>query len=82
MKTKSQITSDLKAQYPTLKIGNDYQGYTDLDAKSYETKIAEWAEAEFAVIQEQAKADSANIAKAALLERLGISEDEAKLLLK
>ena len=82
MKTKAQITAELKEQYPTLKIGNDEDGYTELNAKDYADKIAEWAEAELAVLQEQANADAASLAKASLLERLGITADEAALLLK
>ena len=82
MKTKAQITAELKEQYPTLKIGNDEDGYTELNAKDYAAKIAEWAEAELAVLQEQANADAASLAKASLLERLGITADEAALLLK
>ena len=82
MKTKAQITAELKEQYPTLKIGNDEDGYTELTAKDYAAKIAEWAEAELAVLQEQANADAASLAKASLLERLGITADEAALLLK
>jgi hypothetical protein len=82
MKTKAQITAELKEQYPTLKMGNDEDGYTELDSKAYEAKIAAWAEAEFAVVQEQAKADADSAAKAALLNRLGITADEAALLLK
>ena len=82
MKTKAQITAELKEQYPTLKIGNDEDGYSELNAKDYAAKIAEWADAELAVLEEQDKADAASLAKASLLERLGITAEEAALLLK
>lgn len=81
MKTKTQITAELKEQYPTLKIGNDDDGYTELNAKDYAAKIGEWADTELATLDEQAKADAAIIAKEALLNRLGITAEEAKLLL-
>ena len=48
------------------------------DATSYATKQAE-AEAELA--SKRAEAEAKATAKAALLERLGITQDEAKLLL-
>ena len=81
MKTKDQITAELKAEYPTLKIGNDDEGYTELNAKDYEAKISDWTEAVYA--EEVANADSA--AKAAkkqeVLAKLGLTADEVTALL-
>lgn len=78
MKTKLEIIAELKAQYPTLRSGNDEQGYEDLTADDYEATIQRWADNQFAeqnaIAQEAAQ-------KAALLDRLGITEEEAKLLL-
>ncbi len=78
MTTKSEIIAQLKTQYPTLKVGDDEQGYTDLTSAEYEAQIAEWAENEYKSVTEQAKAEAD---KAALLAKLGITADEAKLLL-
>ena len=78
MTTKSDKIAALKAQYPTLKTGSDEAGYTELNAKEYETKIAEWADNELAAEAELAKAKAD---KEALLSKLGITADEAKLLL-
>jgi hypothetical protein len=44
-------------------------------------QVAEVKAREAALLADQAKRDEDAIAKAALLEKLGISEDEAKLLL-
>lgn len=44
-------------------------------------QVAEVKARESALLDDQAKRESDVIAKAALLEKLGISEDEAKLLL-
>ena len=75
------MISLLKKEFPTLQLGDDEKGYTELSAQEYETTIDQWADArlakEAAVTEAQAKAQ----AKAELLERLGITADEAKLLL-
>jgi len=81
MTTKNEMIKSLKTEYPTLKTGNDQDGYTELSDKDYEAQIAEWAHVrllkELVAIEAEAKAT----AKAELLERLGITADEAKLLL-
>ena len=74
MTTKSEKIAELKAIYPTLQQGSDEVGYTQLDEKTYEVTIEQWAENE--LTQAQAATD-----KAALLAKLGITADEAKLLL-
>ncbi len=81
MTTKKEMIELLKTEFPTLKVGNDQDGYIELSADEYEAQIAEWADVRLAketvAIEAQAKAQ----AKAELLERLGITADEAKLLL-
>jgi hypothetical protein len=79
--TSAQIEARFKAEYSTLRTGSDELGYTELDAKAYENKIAEWVEAQLLKIEAK-KSEIAKVeAKAALLDRLGITADEAKLLL-
>ena len=78
MKTKLEIIQELKAQYPTLRNGNDEQGYEDLSPSDYEATIEGWASNQFA---EQNAIAQAATDKAALLTKLGITADEAKLLL-
>ena len=78
MTTKSEIIARLKTEYPTLKVGDDEQGYKDLSAAEYDAQIATWADNEYEATLEQTQID-AN--KAALLAKLGITADEAKLLL-
>ena len=78
MTTKSDKVAAFKAQYPTLQVGSDEAGYTELSAEDYEAKIAEWADNELAAEAELAKAEAD---KEALLAKLGITADEAKLLL-
>jgi len=81
MPTKKAIINELKLEFPSLRIGDDNNGYTDLSADEYETIIDKWADAKLAKIAKEAKAEAQAQAKAELLERLGITEDEAKLLL-
>lgn len=79
--TLEQIKADLIKKYPTLKTGSDEIGYEDLTGADYDAVIDEWAEAAYArELNAQADAEKA-AAKEALLDRLGITADEAKLLL-
>lgn len=81
MTTKAQMIQIIKAENPTLQIGSDETGYTQLSPEQYEAQIAEWADARLAKLAQKAEAEAKAQAKAELLERLGITEDEAKLLL-
>jgi hypothetical protein len=81
MKTKPEMIEIIKAENPTLRLGDDESGYTELSADEYEAKIAEWADARLAKEAKVAEAEAKAQAKAELLERLGITADEAKLLL-
>ena len=79
--TKNELIAQLKKDYPTIREGSDEQGYVELLPDEYEARIAQWADNMLAKQAEaQAKLDAEN-AKAALLNRLGITADEAKLLL-
>jgi hypothetical protein len=81
MTTKTEKIKMLKLEYPTLRSGDDERGYEDLGVAEYEATIAEWADNQIA---DEAKAEAeaqAATDKAALLAKLGITADEAKLLL-
>ena len=78
MTIKADKIAAFKAQYPTLKVGSEETGYTELSAEDYEAKIAEWADNELVAEAEIAKIEAD---KQALLNKLGITEEEAKLLL-
>ena len=81
MTTKAEMISIIKAENPTLQVGNEDDGYTPLSATDYEATIAEWADARLAKEAKAAEAEQAATDKAALLAKLGITADEAKLLL-
>jgi len=78
MTTKAEMIEIIKAENPTLQVGDDDQGYTQLSAADYDATILQWAENRLA--KETAKAQAATD-KAALLAKLGITADEFKILL-
>lgn len=75
------IIARLKAEYPTIREGSEEVGYTQLEAKDYEATIAKWAKAELEMEEKAQAANKASAEKAALLAKLGIDADEAKMLL-
>jgi len=72
--------AELKIQYPTLTKGVNDQ-VIEMSANEYESTIAKWAEYELEEASAQAIKVQAEADKAALLAKLGITADEAKLLL-
>lgn len=81
MTTLNEAISAFKIQYPTLRTGSEEDGYTDLEATEYEATIEGWADNVMIEETKLAEVEQAATAKAALLAKLGISADEAKLLL-
>ena len=81
MTTKTQMIELLKTEYPTLRVGDDEVGYTELSPDEYDAVIAQWADARLLKEAKAAEVQAKAEAKTLLLERLGITEDEAKLLL-
>ena len=78
---KATIIGNLKKEYPSLKNGSEELGYTDFTPEQYEATILQWADN---LLEEAAKAEELSKAeadKAALLAKIGITADEAKLLL-
>jgi hypothetical protein len=81
MTTKEDMIAIIKAENPTLQVGNDDDGYTQLSATDYEATIAKWVDARLAKEAKAAEAAQAATDKAALLAKMGLTADEAKLLL-
>jgi hypothetical protein len=80
MKTKAQIISELKLEYPTLtkQINGEV---LSLSNEEYELTISNWADNKLEKLVKEAETLAKTQAKAALLSRLGITEEQAKLLL-
>jgi hypothetical protein len=81
MKTKLQIITELKSLHPSLKKGDDNSGYIELSDQEYESTITQWADNLLLKEAEQTEAQAKAAQRQALLTRLGITEDEARLLL-
>ena len=81
MTTKTELITTYKTEYPTLRTGSDEGGYTDLSSAEYTATIGKWADNTLARLADEAEAEAAATQKAALLARLGITADEAKLLI-
>jgi hypothetical protein len=76
METKAQIIARLKSTYPSLKRGSDEIGYIDLDAKSYEATISQWADNELAENESTTAKNDAH----AKFEALGLTTNDLKAL--
>ena len=80
--TKAQRIAALKLEYPTIRVGSEETGYTELDEKEYDDMINSWAESAIAKEAEAAYEIDKENARLAILEKLGITSDEVDLLLK
>ena len=80
-----EIKAELESQYPTLRRGSDETGYEELNESEYQLTIQSWAQTlltkEIAAAEKKAAEEEATIKRQALLDKLGITADEAKLLL-
>ena len=57
MTTLNEMIEIIKAENPTLQVGDDEQGYKQLSAKDYDAQITEWAKGR---LEKQAKQAEAN----------------------
>jgi len=87
MTTLNEMIAIIKTENPTLQVGSDEQGYTQLSAADYETTISEWADArlkkEAKAAADEAAAIQAEANKAiatAKLAALGLTTDDLKAL--
>jgi hypothetical protein len=81
MTTKKEMIEIIKAEFPTLRFGDEDKGYTELLAEEYETTIAEWADARLAKLQAKADAEALRQTKISAYEKLGLTESEIEALL-
>ena len=80
MTTKAELIAQCKAENPTMTATiNDEQ--IKLNAEEYEKACNDWADMRLLQIEYEAAEVQAATDKAALLTKLGITADEAKLLL-
>jgi hypothetical protein len=81
MTTKEEKIAQLKLEYPTLRLGDDERGYTDLSEADYEATISDWADAQLEQEAEEEEKAAKAQARTDLLAKLGITAEEAALLL-
>jgi hypothetical protein len=81
MTTRQEMIKIIKAENPTLQIGDDDAGYTQLSADEYEATIAQWAEARLAKEQAKIDAEAARQTKISAYQKLGLTEAEIEALL-
>jgi hypothetical protein len=80
MKTKLEIAAELKAEHPTIRVGSDEVGYTELTPEEYETEIAKWVEHIYAEAEKAEKIEAGKASATAKLEALGLTVDDLKAL--
>jgi hypothetical protein len=78
--TKQDKIAALKIKHPTLQVGSEQAGYTELNADDYEAKIAEWADNELAAEAKLAKAEADKASLLTKLAALGLTTDDLKAL--
>ena len=77
MTTLNEVIEIIKAENPTIQLGDEDKGYTQLNAADYDAQILEWANARFAKLKKAAELEKAEADKAAAnakLVALGLTE--------
>jgi hypothetical protein len=78
MKTKLEIATELKLEHPTIKVGSEEVGYTQLTPEEYEAEIAKWVEHIFTEAEKVEKINQAKETAEAKLAALGLTAEDLK----
>jgi hypothetical protein len=78
--TKNEMIIKLKKEFPKL-TGQTNNEVFDLSAEEYEATIERWADNRLKAEAEETESQAKTIAKSELLNRIGITAEEAALLL-
>jgi hypothetical protein len=70
MTTLNEMIAIIKAENPTLQIGDDERGYTQLDAAKYEATILDYANARLAKEAKAAEAEALAQSKVEAIDKL------------
>jgi hypothetical protein len=81
MKTKQEMIEIIKAENPTLRLGDEENGYTELTGNDYDAVISEWADARLEKEQATADAQALRQSKISAYEKLGLTQAEIEALL-
>jgi len=81
MTTLNEMIEIIKAENPTLRVGNDESGYTELNSAEYNETIKQWAEARLEKeTKRQAEQENRQL-KISAYEKLGLTKAEIEALL-
>ena len=80
MKTKEQLLAAFKLEYPTLRVGNEEEGYTQLSNADYEATLESWADTQIAKELAQQETQTKLDAALSKLAALGLTADDLKAL--
>ena len=70
MTTLNEMIEIIKAENPTLQVGDDEQGYTQLTSAQYDAQVAEWAQGRLDKEAKQAEAEAIATAKLEAADKL------------
>jgi len=68
--TLNEMIEIIKAENPTIRIGDDDTKYTELTGTDYDLQIKEWAENRLAKLEKLAEIETAKIAKIEAIQKL------------
>lgn len=76
-----EIKAEIKLANPTLRRGSEEDGYQQITGDEYEITIESWAQSAYDKELKAQEELEARTKRQALLDKLGITEEEARLLL-
>jgi hypothetical protein len=68
--TLNEMIKTIQAENPTLQIGDEERGYTELTGADYDLVIRQWAEARLAKTEKQIESEAVAQAKLDAVEKL------------
>jgi len=70
MTTLNEMIEIIKAENPTIQVGDDEQGYTELTSAEYDAQVAEWAKGRLEKLAKQAEEEAISSAKTDAIAKL------------
>ena len=81
MKTKEEVIAQLKTENPTIRVGSDQVGYTELTSDEYEETISQWADYELEKANKEAEQADIKATKIAAYQKMGLTQKEIDVLM-
>jgi len=80
MTTLNEMIAIIEAENPTIQIGDEKQGYTQLNSEDYKAQVKQWAQARLDKEARQAQAQADKAVAQQKLTALGLTLDDLKAL--